>query len=142
MSAEQQVLLDSIQSYIQHQMKNGLTVDQVKLDSMNAQVRALRIKETKVADSVFLITGARQLEKSSLAGSSFTIPAGKQWQVEKIYVNNGGSYNVLVTSIKHDKIYKEGELLFVPTWTAEAELLNGDKTEMNYIFKINESPLK
>jgi hypothetical protein len=53
-------------------------------------------------------------------------------------VNDGGSSNILVTSLKFDHTFMEGEKIAVPSWTAEGELLNGDQSGFTYIFKIEE----
>jgi hypothetical protein len=44
--------------------------------------------------------------------------------------------------VKYEKTVLEGEKLFVPSWTAEAELLNGDKSTFFYIYQLEESEIK
>lgn len=140
---EQQVKIDSMMAYIQRQAKNNKPVDQRKIDSMNTVIRALNPKTIVKDSSVKIISDTtHEITKQSMAGTSFTVPQGKQWKVKRVFVNDGGSYNILASSLKFDKPLKEGEKLFVPTWCAEAELLNGDKSAFTYIFKIEETILK
>ncbi len=140
MTPQQQAKVDSLMSWIKAQHMSGKPIDQKKIDSANAAIRAMAPAQTKTNDTLAK-PGGGEITKQSMAGTSFTVPAGKQWVVKRVYVNNGGSYNIL-TSLKFDKPYKEGEKLFVPLYSAEAELLNGDKSSFFYIFKIEETNLK
>jgi hypothetical protein len=138
---QQQAKIDSLSSYIHLQLSQGKVPDQQYIDSVNAVIRKMNSvtpqDSTAIAsDSVKLIT------KQSLAGSTFTVPAGKTWKVKRVYVNDGGSYNILVTSVKYEKVLAEGEKIIVPSWTAEAELLGGDKSSFFYIYQLEESVLK
>ncbi len=137
---QQQAKIDSLMSYINLQLLEGKVPDQKYIDSTNAVIRSMNVSvavndstEKHPADSVNEIT------KQSIAGSSFTVPPGKVWRVNKLYVNDGGSYNVLVTSVKFDTLLTAGGKLFTPSWTAEGELLNGDQSGFSYIFKIEET---
>jgi hypothetical protein len=140
---QQQAKIDSLMSYISLTMKEGKVPDQRYIDSMNVVIRSMN-QQVVVKDSTGKIIpdSIKEITKQSLAGSGLTVPAGKTWRVKRLYVNDGGSYNILVTSVKFDKPFAEGEKLVAPGWTAEAELLGGDQTGFFYIFKIEESDKK
>jgi hypothetical protein len=140
LTPEQMVKLDSLRLWIDTQVKSGKPLDQKKLDSMNLVIRNMKPKNT-VPDSLFSTNG-KEIVKQTLAGGAFTVPNGKKWTVTRIYVNDGGSYNVLVTSMKFPKPLLSGEKIQCPSWCAEGELLNKDQVSMNYIFKIIEEDLK
>lgn len=137
---QQQAKIDSLMSYINLQLLEGKSPDQKYIDSTNAVIRSMNAN-VAVTDSTgnSAADSVKEITKQSMAGSSFTVPAGKVWLVKKLYVNDGGSYNVLVTSVKFEQVLKEGEKLFTPSWTAEGELLNGDQSGFTYIFKIEET---
>jgi hypothetical protein len=139
---EQQRKIDSLMLYVNTRLQNNKPVDQGYIDSVNAVIRSMNPKSTVAGPQSLKADSAKEITKQSMAGTSFTVPAGKTWKVKRMYVNDGGSYNILVTSIKFDKPYSEDEKLLVPAWTAEAELLSGDKSGFNYIFKIEESSSK
>lgn len=93
------------------------------------------------ADSTFNIktdSNGVLIKKYLIGGGSITVPSSKTWQVKNIYVNNGGSYNILVTSIKYNKPLAEGSKIYSPTWCAEAELIGSDITSLTYIYIIEE----
>ncbi len=124
-------------------MRDGKSPDQKYIDSVNAVIRNMAPVTVKADTSANTRTDSiKEITKQSMAGSSFIVPAGKIWTVKKLYVNDGGSYNILVTSIKFERSLKEGEKLFTPTWCAEAELLHGDKSGFSYIYKILEQSTK
>jgi hypothetical protein len=140
LTPQQQQKVDSLIQWINRQAKEGKTPDPHYIDSVNKVIRDLNpqaVSEQKktTADTV-------EITKQSIAGSSFTVPEGKRWTVRRVYVNDGGSYNILVTSVRFDKPLSAGEKLFAPTWTAEAELLSGNKATFTYIFRICEESLK
>lgn len=139
MTPEQQAKVDSLMSWVKQQHLQGKPVDQKKLDSANAAIRAMAPSQAK-KDSIIARTGITEITKQAMAGGAFTVPEGKQWVVKRCYVNNGGSYNIL-TSVKFSNPYKAGEKVQIPSYSAEAELLNGDKTGFFYILKIEESNL-
>ncbi|HTF04497.1 MAG TPA: hypothetical protein VK826_10745 [Bacteroidia bacterium] len=121
-------------------MQLGKTPDQRYIDSTNAVIRSMNV-HVAVNDSTrnTVADSTKEITKQSMAGTSFTVPAGKIWRVKRVYVNDGGSYNILVTSVKYDQPLLEGELLFTPSWSAEGALLNGDQSGFFYIFKIEET---
>jgi hypothetical protein len=139
-SPQQQAKIDSLMSYINLQLQQGKIPDQKYIDSSNAVIRSMNV-QVAVKDSTGKTPSdsIKEITKQSIAGSSFTVPPGKIWRVKRLYVNDGGSYNILVTSIKFDKPLAEGEKLFTPSWVAEAELLDGDQSGFSYVFKIEES---
>jgi len=136
----QQAKIDSLMSYINLQVQLGKTPDQRYIDSTNAVIRSMNV-HVAVNDSTrnTVADSTKEITKQSMAGTSFTVPAGKIWRVKRVYVNDGGSYNILVTSVKYDQPLLEGELLFTPSWSAEGALLNGDQSGFFYIFKIEET---
>jgi hypothetical protein len=136
LTPQQQGKVDSLMHYISKQAAEGKIPDQKYIDSVNTVIRSLN----PVNKPIGSLPGdtAKEITKQSMAGTSFTVPEGKQWTVKHVYVNDGGSYNIVVTSLKFETPYKPGEKLFAPSWTAEAELLNGDKSTFIYIFKIVE----
>ncbi len=137
---QQQEKIDSLMSYINLQLLEGKVPDQKYIDSTNAVIRSMNVNMA-VNDSTgnSAADSLNEITRQSMTGSSFTVPPGKVWRVKKLYVNDGGSYNVLVTSVKFDKAFNAGEKLFTPSWTAEGELLNGDQSGFSYIFKIEEA---
>lgn len=79
---------------------------------------------------------------TGLAGSAFTVPVGKVWKVISLMCNTG-TYNVLVTSVKFEPLYKAGEKISCPFWSAEAELLDGNgNTSLMYVLKVEEAVAK
>lgn len=136
----QQAKIDSLTAYIKLQLLEGKTPDQKYIDSTNAVIRSMNTPAAAHDSAVTAATDSvREITRQSMAGTSFTVPPGKVWLVKRVYVNDGGSYNVLVTSVKFEKPLHEGELLFTPSWSAEGALLNGDQSGFFYIFKIEES---
>lgn len=127
-------------AYINLQLLEGKVPDQKYIDSTNAVIRSMNAG-VAVKDSAGNVAAdsSREITRQSMAGSSFTVPPGRVWRVNKLYVSDGGSYNILVTSVQFDQPLKEGEKLFTPSWTAEGELLNGDQSGFTYIFRIEES---
>lgn len=76
---------------------------------------------------------------SGLAGSAFTVPEGKVWKVKSLTCNTG-TYNIVVTSIKFEPLYKAGEKIITPFWSAEAELLDGNgNSSLMYVLTVAES---
>ena len=139
MTPLQQAKVDSLLQWINLQHLNGKPIDQHHIDSVNQVVRAMNVPVKKFdTSSVSKKEGVNMIEKQGMVGTNFTVPENTIWLIKRVYCNDGGSYNVLVTSIKYDKPLMAGEKLFVPTWTAEAELLNKKSTTFNYIFKIEE----
>ena len=139
MTAQQQLKVDSLLQWINLQQVNGKPIDQHHIDSVNQVIRAMNVPVKKSdTSSVSKKDGVNMIEKQGMVGTSFTVPENTIWLVKRVYCNDGGSYNVLVTSIKYDKPLMAGEKIFVPTWSAESELLNKKSTTFNYIFKIEE----
>lgn len=139
MSSEQQAKVDSLLQWIKLQQANGKPIDQHYIDSVNQVVRSMNapIKKADTTSSSKK-DGVNMIEKQGMVGTSFTVPENTIWMVKRVYCNDGGSYNVLVTSIKYDKPLMAGEKLYVPSWSAESELLNKKSSTFNYIFKIEE----
>ena len=130
-------------NYVNLQIKEGKIPDQKYIDSTNAVIRNMNVQATVKDSTGKIVTDSiKQITKQTLAGSGFTVPAGKIWRVKSLYVTDGGSYNIIVTSVKFEKPFSEGEKISTPGWTAEGELLNGDQTGFFYIFKIEESDSK
>lgn len=140
---QQQAKIDSLMIYVNLQMKEGKVPDQRYVDSCNAVIRSMNVCIT-VKDSLTatVADSTKEITKQNLAGSCLTVPEGKIWKVKRVYVNDGGSNNILVTSVKFEKPLSAGEKICAPGWTAEGELLNGDQTGFNYIFRIEESDFK
>lgn len=140
---QQQGKIDSLLTYIGLRQMEGEIPDQKYIDSVNLVIRNMDPSQ-KVNDFVgkaIVDSTKKEIRKQSIAGSSFTVPAGKTWRVKRVYVNDGGSANVLVTSVKFDKLFIPGEKIYAPTWLAEAELLNEDSAGFSCIFFIEESEL-
>lgn len=130
-------------TYVNLQLKEGKPLDQKYIDSCNAVIRNLNVKaEVRDSSGEIIADSTREITKQVFAGSGLTVPEGKNWRVKRVYVNDGGSANILVTSVKFDKLFTAGEKIYAPTWSAEAELLNGDSTGFAYIFTIIESGIK
>jgi hypothetical protein len=142
-SPQQQAKIDSLMTYVRTQMSEGKVPDQKYIDSCNAVIRNMNVKaEVKDSAGKIVADSTREITKQVFAGSGLTVPEGKTWRVKRVFVNNGGSANVLVTSVKFEKIFAAGEKVYAPTWSAEAELLNGDTTSFAYIFTILETDIK
>lgn len=138
-SPQQQAKIDSLMAYVNLQLQQGKIPDQKYIDSTNAVIRSMNVIAVNDSTGKAASDSTNEITKQSLAGSSFTVPQGKVWRVKSLYVNDGSSYNILVTSVKFDKPLTAGEKLFTPSWVAEAELLNGDQSGFSYIFKIEET---
>jgi hypothetical protein len=138
-SPQQQAKIDSLMMYVNTQLQEGKVPDQKYIDSTNAVIRNMNQHTVRV-DSLgkTIPDSTKEITKQSMAGSILSVPAGKNWKVKRVYVNDGGSSNILVTSLKFDHTFMEGEKIAVPSWTAEGELLNGDQSGFTYIFKIEE----
>lgn len=67
---------------------------------------------------------------------SFMVPEGKTWRIIRVMVNDGGVYNMTCCSSLKGKVYKGGEKIYAPTYSAESSLLNEDMTKMKYVFEI------
>jgi hypothetical protein len=141
-SPQQQAKIDSLMMYVNLQLKEGKVPDQKYIDSTNAVIRNMN-QQTARVDSLGKIIpdSTKEITKQLMAGSIFSVPPGKTWKVKRVYVNDGGSSNILVTSLKFEHTFAAGEKIAVPSWTAEGELLNGDQSGFIYIFKIEEMTL-
>lgn len=66
--------------------------------------------------------------KTVLAGSKITVPEDKIWVVNKVYVNNGEGYNILVNIEEFTEKYKHQTPIQVPSYIPEMELLDTKST--------------
>jgi hypothetical protein len=145
MSPAVQARVDSLNRWVQQQLKMNGKIDQHKLDSMNAGIRQMQQEETKmakVAEKELKKNDQSLITKQGMLGTSFTVPKSKTWLVKRLLVSDNGGHNVLVTSVKFPSEYKEGEKIAVPSWTAESNLLGTDMSVLNYIFEIIETEIK
>lgn len=78
------------------------------------------------------------LLKSAYAGSYMVVPAGKYWTIDRVFVNEGGSYNIKIGNGNFRETYKSGDTLRVPYYVAEMELLSENATAI-YQFYISET---
>ena len=86
-------------------------------------------------------TKTRLIMKQGISGNAYTVPVGKSWKIKRLLVNNG-SYNVVVGSVKYDKVLNSGEKIQAPFWCAEGNLLDNDNSSLTYTFEIEEKELK
>jgi len=75
--------------------------------------------------------------KSFFGGSSFTIPAGKRWTIEKAYISSNDGYNILINKNTFSGPFKSGEKLSIPYYIPEMELLS-KKDMVSYLLYIKE----
>lgn len=93
--------------------------------------------QTVATDSVH-VDSIKTFTRTGMMGSAFTVPEGKVWNVKSVFCNTG-SYNIKVTSVKYKDEYLPGEKVTLPSWCAEAELLDGgNSSSMMYSVKIEE----
>lgn len=145
LSAAVQGKVDSLNKWVQEQIKTSGKIDQLKLDSMNAQIRMAQEAEaekTKVQNRELNTQGQKLLNKQGMLGTSFTVPLSKIWKVKRVFVSDNSGHNILVSSVLFPGEYKEGEKIHVPSWTAESNLLGNDQSLLNYIFEIIETEIK
>lgn len=140
--------IDSLNAWIKHQLETTGTIDQVKLDSMNQNIRNAQNKlssEIQINSENISLNVNKQTEKKltrdMMPGSVFTVPEGVVWQIKKVSCKTDmGGYSVLVTSVKFKDEYKSGEKISMPAFTSEASLLSEDTSSVIYTFEIIEIP--
>jgi hypothetical protein len=72
--------------------------------------------------------------KSAYAGSSLTVPQKVTWHIEKAFINNGDGYNLKINPEVFKPIYKAGEKIQIPFYTAEMELLNNQEGVFYFLY--------
>jgi hypothetical protein len=143
LTPSQQERVDSLIRWIQNEQLSGRQANQAKLDSANRTLREQFAKENEAAKSnPVTVAGAYNITRSVSAGGSAVVPKGKKWNVTEMFVNDGGKYNVKVTSVKFESFLVEGEKLSAPSWCAEGELLGKEQSSFFYVFRINETDIK
>jgi hypothetical protein len=141
MSPEVQAKVDQLNAWIKQQLSSGKEINQKRLDSMNADIRAFQASHNKISGtrpSPESMKG-KLITKQGMVGNSYTVPEGKQWKVKRVFVSDGNGHNVLIGSISFSKVLDAGEKLTTPAWSAEANLLSNDISNLSYIFEIEES---
>ena len=143
-SPEVQLRIDSLNKWVQMQLKTTGAIDQKKLDSLNADIRLFQQEEKKNAkeDRTGKQSSAEKIiSKQGMVGTTFSVPSSRIWKVKRVFVSDNGGHNILVTSVRFPSEYHAGEKINVPAWTAESNLLGADMGSLNYIFEIIESEI-
>lgn len=140
-SETDQQKINAVNAWLQQQIQEGKTPTPAQMDSVNKAVNELFKNPAAKADTASAPDHTGTLiTKHCTAGGSITVPEDKTWKVKRIFVTESiGGYNVLVTSVKHDKPLHAGEKLTAPSWSAESSLIAKDGTTVSYIFEIQET---
>ncbi len=78
--------------------------------------------------------------KSFYGGSSFIIPEGKSWKINKAFISANDGYNIQINLNNFKNEYKSGEKLSIPYYIAEMELLS-KKEMMVYLLYVKEEDI-
>lgn len=137
--------IDSLNRWVQTELREKGKIDQEKLEKMNAEIRLAQneeLKKSKWAKEELKTDNQNLITKQGMVGSAFTVPSSKKWYVKRVLVSDNSGHKVVVSSIPFSKEYAEGEKIQVPSWTAESNLLSDDLSILNYIFEIIETEYK
>ena len=141
---EARVELDKMLLFIKCKMNEKINPDSKILDSMNLVIKTKQqvcdSNKKQFNHSADSIKGkiSRRITKQGFGAASIKVPENVNWKIERVFCSYNGSYNVLVNSIKCPIMYKSGEYINIPTWTAESELLTNDPTTVLYTYEIEE----
>ena len=75
--------------------------------------------------------------KSFYGGSKITIPASKNWIIEKAFISGGDGYNIQINQSNFQKEYKAEETIIIPYYIPEMELLS-NKNMVSYFLTIHQ----
>jgi hypothetical protein len=141
---EVQAKIDSLQSWITERVSKGESIDPLVLESWNQRIRKAQedLKNTPPSEMGIQPNSGPAAEMKTMSGyvgTSFQVPAGKQWKIRKVTCSAGlGEYQILVKSIPFPTVLNPGETLKTPSFSSEATLLTEDQTEIIYTFEILE----
>tara|TARA_Y100001954_G_scaffold231839_1_gene282075 strand:+ start:5076 stop:5381 length:306 start_codon:yes stop_codon:yes gene_type:complete len=72
-----------------------------------------------------------------MAGSILVVPEGKQWEILSLSISTE-YMPISVSSLNYEKPLYSGDTILLPSWISEAELHDGNDSEVMYNVKIRE----
>jgi len=72
-----------------------------------------------------------------MAGSMLFVPEGKQWEILSLSISTD-FMPISVSSLKFENPLNSGDTILLPSWISEAELHDGNDSEVMYNVKIRE----
>lgn len=73
------------------------------------------------------------LVKAVYAGGFLIVPENESWELDRVFINDGKGYNILIRNENFSPLYQAGDTIKAPYYLAEMELLN-DKNMVQYQF--------
>lgn len=71
--------------------------------------------------------------KSAYAGGYLVVPQNENWELDRVFVNDGEAYSIQISNTNFDVNYIAGDTIRTPYYIAEMELLN-NRTMVQYQF--------
>ena len=135
-----QVMLDSMNRWMQIELQTKGTIDTAKLAKFNAAIRETEAENKKATPASAPIEGGKVITKELIAGAMLTVPEGVEWRVQHLYLKDDKSgYRIVMKSDSFQKNYHSGEKLRAPGYPAELALIDeSDGITATYIFEILE----
>jgi hypothetical protein len=96
---------------------------------------------------VFLVIGFISLSqdttllKISFAGNTLTVPEDKIWNIDRVFISEGGQYAIQISTNNFSTIYNPKDTIVLPLYIPEMELLNR-KDMVQFHLYISESSNK
>ena len=76
------------------------------------------------------------LYKSAYAGGYIVVPENENWEVDRVFVNDGDAYSIQISNSNFKESYHAGDTIRTPYYIAEMELLS-NKEMVQYQFYFN-----
>ena len=88
------------------------------------------IKIAKAQDTTFV--------RSFYQGTTVHVPNGKKWKIEQAYISANDGYNIKISQHSFKEFYARNEILVIPYYCAEMELLD-KRSSVYFLITIKES---
>lgn len=73
--------------------------------------------------------------KSAYAGGHIIVPQNEHWQLDRVFINGGDAYSILVANTNFKEVYFSGDTITAPYYIAEMELLsNREMVQYQFYF--------
>jgi hypothetical protein len=135
-----QAEIDALNLWLQQQMSDGNSLDMDELQRKNEYIKQLQQKLSNENDTVRVNEQGIEGDKSRIQGfpgSSYKVPEGVHWYVANIYIKQlDSSYRIKVAEYVLNKVYKSGETITFPSWTAEFSLLDSEGDISSLFFEV------
>jgi hypothetical protein len=79
--------------------------------------------------------------KSFFGGSTVKVPENCVWEIKRAFIGNGEGYQIHIANSNFKESYQSSELLFIPHYIAEMELLT-DPSTVYYLLTIFQKKIK